>query len=103
MNTHSREGGIVTRFRTKTAARDRVVEMIARDIQNSAIECQFNVDSLDGDLAKFTINGKVARAIHVFNGYHLPIRLEWFTGISEDTQLYGSLVNCIKGYKFLES
>ena len=71
---------MVTRFRTKTAARDGVVEMIARDIQNSAIECQFSVDSPDGDLAKFTINGKVARAIHVFNGYHLPIRLEWFTG-----------------------
>ena len=53
---------MVTRFRTKTAARDGVVEMIARDIQNSAIECQFNVNSPDGDLAKFTTNGKVARA-----------------------------------------
>ena len=67
---------MVTQFRTKTAARDGVVETIARDIQNSAIECQFNVNSLGGDLAKFTINGKVARAIYVFNGYHLPIRLE---------------------------
>jgi len=71
---------MATKFGTVGAARDGVVEMITRDIRERGIECEFNQDSPDGDPSKFTINGKVARAIHIYNGYHLPIRLEWFTG-----------------------
>ena len=69
---------MVTGFRNVTAAKNAVVEMISRDIKASGIECDFNQDSPDGDSGKFTINGRVARAMHLFAGYHVPIRLEWF-------------------------
>lgn len=71
---------MTTQFRNVRAARNGVVEMITRDIREKKIDCEFNPDSPDGDPSKFTINGKVARAMHLFAGYHLPIRLEWFSG-----------------------
>jgi hypothetical protein len=36
--------------------------------------------SPDGDPGKFLIDGKVARAIHRFNGWQVPISLGWFGG-----------------------
>ena len=36
--------------------------------------------SPDGDQAKFLIAGKVARAIHHFDGWYVPINLGWFVG-----------------------
>lgn len=34
--------------------------------------------SPDGDPAKFQIAGKTARAIHHFDGWYVPINLDWF-------------------------
>lgn len=34
----------------------------------------------DGDPGKFRIDGKIARVIHRFSGWHAPISLAWFTG-----------------------
>ena len=36
--------------------------------------------SPDGDPAKFLIAGKIARAIHHFDGWYVPINLSWFAG-----------------------
>ena len=36
--------------------------------------------SPDGDPAKFLIDGKVARAIHHFDGWYAPINMGWFAG-----------------------
>jgi hypothetical protein len=36
--------------------------------------------SPDGDPAKFMIDGKIARAIHHFDGWYVPINTGWFTG-----------------------
>jgi hypothetical protein len=69
-----------TRFRTKGDAFAAVTRLIAADIERLDLGVQFDSTNPDGDAGKFTINGKIARAIHVFNGYHLPIRLEWFSG-----------------------
>jgi hypothetical protein len=37
-------------------------------------------ESPDADPGKFLIDGKVARAIHRFNGWQTPISLGWFSG-----------------------
>lgn len=37
-------------------------------------------NSPDGDPGKFVIAGKVARTIHRFSGWHVPISLGWFSG-----------------------
>jgi hypothetical protein len=34
----------------------------------------------DGDPGKFRIDGKIARVIHRFNGWFVPISLNWFSG-----------------------
>ena len=39
-----------------------------------------NSDSPDGDPGKFVIDGKVARAIHHYDGWYVPIDLNWFDG-----------------------
>jgi hypothetical protein len=36
--------------------------------------------SPDGDAGKFRIDGKAARVIHRFSGWHVPISLGWFSG-----------------------
>src|SRR5947207_13351275 len=36
--------------------------------------------SPDGDPAKFLIDGKIARAIHHFDGWYVPINMSWFAG-----------------------
>src|SRR5712692_2574129 len=36
--------------------------------------------SPDGDAGKFRIDGKPARVIHRFSGWHVPISLGWFSG-----------------------
>jgi len=36
--------------------------------------------SPDGDPAKFLIAGKLARAIHHFDGWYVPINMSWFAG-----------------------
>ena len=36
--------------------------------------------SPDGDAGKFRINGKIARVIQRFSGWHVPVSLGWFAG-----------------------
>ena len=43
-----------------------------------------NSDSPDGDPGKFVIDGKVARAIHHYDGWYVPINLGWFNGGFEE-------------------
>ena len=43
-----------------------------------------NPDSPDGDPGKFLIAGKVARAIHHYDGWYVPINLGWFNGGFEE-------------------
>jgi hypothetical protein len=69
-------------FRDKSAATRGVLQMIERDLATAESEIQFNRQSPDGDPGKFSVLGATARAIHQFNGYHLPIRQEWFNGDS---------------------
>lgn len=60
-------------------ARDMVLGLILAR-QPDAARSLINPASPDEDPAKFLIDGKVARAIHRFNGWHAPINLGWFDG-----------------------
>lgn len=69
-------------FRTVSSATKGVLDMIATDLETASSTILFSPESPDGDQSKFSIHGGVARAIHRFQGYHLPVRSEWFDGQS---------------------
>jgi hypothetical protein len=60
-------------------ARDLVLGLlIAGQPQTAGL--MVNPASPDGDPGKFLINGKIARIIHRYNGWNVPISLSWFHG-----------------------
>ena len=60
--------------------KDLVLGLILAGQPHSALALGVNPASPDGDPGKFLINGKAARAIHHFSGWHVPISLGWFSG-----------------------
>jgi hypothetical protein len=42
----------------------------------------------DGDVGKFVLAGKVARAIHHFDGWYAPISLGWFDGGFDEPRIH---------------
>jgi hypothetical protein len=48
--------------------------------QPEAVRLMVDSTSPDGDVGKFRIDGKIARVIQRFNGWYVPISLDWFTG-----------------------
>ena len=46
--------------------------------------------SPDGDPGKFLIAQKVARAIHHYDGWYVPINLDWFAGSFNEPKINGS-------------
>jgi hypothetical protein len=63
-----------------TEAKDMVLGLIVAGQPESARTLRVDAASPDGDPAKFLIDGKIARAIHRFSGWHVPINFGWFTG-----------------------
>ena len=62
-------------------AKALVLDGITRDVRMSGLPIQVDPRSPDpSDPGKFVLAGKPARAIHHFDGWHLPIDLGWFTG-----------------------
>jgi hypothetical protein len=61
-------------------AKDMVLSLIMAGQPGAARSLLVDPASPDGDLGKFLIDGKVARAIHRFSGWHVPISLGWFSG-----------------------
>ena len=61
-------------------ARELVLSLITADQASSSSVVLVDVRSPDGDEGKFLIDGKPARAIHHFDGWYVPINLDWFTG-----------------------
>jgi hypothetical protein len=60
--------------------KDLVLGLILAGQPDSTLALGVNPASPDGDPGKFMINGKTARAIHHFSGWHVPISLGWFSG-----------------------
>lgn len=60
-------------------AREIVLDLMAAG-QPEMARLMVDPTSPDGDSGKFLIDGKIARVIHRFNGWYVPVRLSWFTG-----------------------
>ncbi len=62
-------------------AKAMVLDLIGRDIERGALAVVVDPMSPDpSDVGKFALDGKPARAIHHFSGWHVPIHLGWFAG-----------------------
>lgn len=62
-------------------AKSMVLALMGRDLAKSGAPVLVDSRSPDpSDEGKFTIDGKPARAIHFFSGWHPPIHLGWFAG-----------------------
>ena len=61
-------------------ARDLVLDLILAGLPSASGSLIVDTASPDGDPGKFMIGGKVARAIHHFDGWYAPINLRWFVG-----------------------
>jgi hypothetical protein len=61
-------------------AKDLVLSLMLAEQPDAARSLGVSSASLDGDPGKFLIDGKIARAIHRFNGWLVPISLGWFSG-----------------------
>jgi len=61
-------------------AKDLVVQLISRDLGYAGPVLGFDASSPDGDIGKFHLRGRPARAIHYYDGWFVPIDLEWFRG-----------------------
>src|SRR5712691_2676837 len=60
--------------------KDMVLSLILAGQPAAARSLMVSPASPDGDPGKFLIDGKAARAIHRFDGWHVPISLGWFSG-----------------------
>jgi len=61
-------------------AKEMVLGLIFADHPDAAKTLQVSPASPDADPGKFVIGGKIARVIHRFSGWHVPISIGWFTG-----------------------
>jgi hypothetical protein len=72
-------------------AKNLVLQCIYSDIAatGAPVVVHQNVTS-QPDEAKFNLNGKMARIISFFSGWHVPINLDWFSGSYDQPQIQGS-------------
>lgn len=62
-------------------AKDLVLALMTADIATAGAGIGLSPTSPDPrDPGKFLLQGRSARVIHHFSGWHVPIRLEWFDG-----------------------
>lgn len=62
-------------------AKKLVLDGIFADIRRTGVPALVEPQSPDPtDPGKFMLNGKTARVIHHFSGWHVPINLSWFSG-----------------------
>ena len=80
-------------FRKVSSAKKGIIKLIEEDISNSEKKIQFDENSPDGDEGKLSILNKPARVIHTFQGYHLPVRSEWFEGKTTRPRIRGKGIN----------
>lgn len=72
-------------------AKELVLSLISRDLRLSGTPVVVEPRSPDPrDPGKFIIDGKWARAIHHFDGWYVPINLEWFDGSYAEPEIQRS-------------
>lgn len=71
-------------------AKALVVDLMMDDLAASDASVLFDPASPDPrDPGKFVLGGKVARAIHHYDGWYVPIELSWFSGGFGQPQVHG--------------
>jgi hypothetical protein len=71
-------------------AKDLVTDLITRDLAASPLAAALDPASPDGDVGKFSLQGRTARAIHHFDGWYVPINLDWFDGSFDPPAIHGT-------------
>ena len=72
-------------------AKAMVVELISTDLTLSRSAVRLEATSPDSrDPGKFLLNGKPARVIHHWSGWHPGINLAWFSGSFDPPAIHGS-------------
>jgi hypothetical protein len=69
-------------------AKQMTVDLIVRDVGGSPMAITLDRTSPDGDAGKFMLHGRVARAIHHFDGWYVPINLSWFDGSFDPPEIH---------------
>lgn len=70
-------------------AKDQVIELADRDLDEADIRSPIDSRSPDAkDPGKFGIQGRTCRAIHRFDGWHVPISLSWFLGEIDQPEIH---------------
>jgi hypothetical protein len=69
-------------------AKELVLGLMLADLAGSSSTVLVTPSSPDGDPGKFVIDGKPARAIHHFDGWYVPINLDWFTGSFDEPVIH---------------
>lgn len=71
-------------------AKALVLDLIAADLLASGVPVTFDPSPPDPrDVGKFVLGGKVARAIHHYDGWFVPIELSWFEGSLDPPRVHG--------------
>lgn len=65
-----------------------VVNLIRRDLGASLLAAELDDRSPDGDPGKFMLCGRIARAIHHYDGWYVPINLSWFSGSFDQPEIH---------------
>lgn len=71
-------------------AKEMVLSLMLAQLAASGSAVLVSPQSPDGDEGKFLIDGKPARAIHHFDGWYVPINLDWFTGSLDPPVIHGT-------------
>ena len=76
--------------------KDMVLGLILSGLPDAAWSVLIGPDSPDGDPGKFLINGKVARAIHRFSGWRVPVSLGWFSSGYDQPVINGTALLLVR-------
>jgi hypothetical protein len=72
-------------------AKAMVLDLISADLRLSGSSVQLSAVSPDmRDHGKFVLDGKAARVIHHFSGWHPGINTSWFSGSFDPPRVWGS-------------
>ncbi|MDA8313319.1 MAG: hypothetical protein M0Z46_22430 [Actinomycetota bacterium] len=71
-------------------AKELVLSRMFADLARSGSTVLVSAQSPDGDEGKFVLDGKTARAIHHFDGWYVPVNLDWFVGSFDPPVIHGT-------------
>lgn len=71
-------------------AKQLALDLILRDVGGSPLAVAVDPRPTPRDPGKFSVQGRVARAIHHYDGWYVPINLDWFEdGCFDPPEIHG--------------